>query len=80
LHCGSNNNPTVGQFVVGLKTNIICGLAYTDLRNANCEGDDMDYIHTFLKEYHASSPNPSTSYGRETLYDGISVCCIAEQV
>jgi len=31
LHCGSNNNPTVGQFVDALKTSIISGLAYTGL-------------------------------------------------
>jgi len=83
LHCGSNNNPTLGQFVDGLKASIINGLAYTDLHNANCEGDDieiLDNLHTFLKEYHASSPNPSASHGRETLYDGLSGCCIAEQV
>ena len=36
LHCGSNNNPTVGLFVVALKTNFINGLAYAGLRNANC--------------------------------------------
>ena len=73
----------MGQFIVGLKTNIISGLLFTDLRNANCEGDDielLDYLHTFLKDYHASSPNPPTSHGKETLYDGLSGCCIAEQV
>jgi hypothetical protein len=83
LHCVSNNKPTVGPFVGGLKTNIISGLAYTDLHNANYEGDDielLDYLHTFLKEYHASSPNPPAGHGRETLYDGLSGCCIAEQV
>ena len=47
LHCGSNNNPTVGQFVDALKTSIINGLAYTGLRNANCEGDDTVAIHAF---------------------------------
>jgi hypothetical protein len=40
LHCGSNNNPTLGQFVDALKTSIINGLAYTGLRIASCEGDD----------------------------------------
>ena len=35
LHCGSNNNPTVGQFVDALKTSIINGLPYTGLHNAN---------------------------------------------
>jgi len=34
LHCGSNNNPTtVGQFVYALKTSIINGIAFRDLRN-----------------------------------------------
>ena len=36
LHCGSNNNPTVGQFVDALKTSIINGLAYKGLLNAKC--------------------------------------------
>ena len=40
LHFGSNNNPTVGQFVDALNTSIINGLAYKCLRNANSEGDD----------------------------------------
>jgi hypothetical protein len=31
VHCGSNNNPTVGQFVDALKTSIISGLAYAGL-------------------------------------------------
>jgi hypothetical protein len=65
LHCGSNNNPTVGQFVDAIKTSIINGLAYTGLHSANCEGDDtelLDNLHSFLTECHGISPNPSTSY------------------
>jgi hypothetical protein len=82
LHCGSNNNRTVGQFVDALKTSIINGLACTGLHNANCEGNDTELanLHSFLKESHGSSPNPSTSHGRETLHDGLSRSCIAEQV
>ena len=75
LHCGSNNNPTVGQFVDVLKTSIINGLVYKGLCNANCEGDDtglLDNLHSLLKESSASQPNPSTSHG--------SACHIAEQV
>jgi hypothetical protein len=53
LHCGSNNNPTVGQFVDALKTSIINGLAYTGLHDANCEGDDTE----LLDNYNASSRN-----------------------
>jgi len=65
LHCGSNNNPTVGQFVDAMMTSIINGLAYTGLRNANCEGDDtehLDNLHFLLKESTASQPNPLTSH------------------
>jgi len=83
LHCGSNNNPTVGQFVDALKTSIINGLAYTGLSNANCEGVDterLDNLHSLLKESSASRPNPSTSHGRLTLHDGLSGSRIAEQV
>jgi hypothetical protein len=83
LHFGSNNNLTVGQFVDALKTRIINGLAYTGLRNANCEGDDtefLDYLHSLLKESSASRPNPSTSHGRETIPDGLSGSHIAQQV
>ena len=83
LHCGSNNNPAVGQFADALKASIINGLAYTGLRNANCEGDDTELLgnlHSLLKESSASRPNPSTSHGRETLHDGLSGFRIAEQV
>ena len=38
LHCGSNN-PSVGQFVDALKTDIINGLAYRSLYGTNCEDD-----------------------------------------
>ena len=41
-HCGSNSNATVEQYVDALKTSIINGLAYTGLRNANCEGVDPE--------------------------------------
>jgi hypothetical protein len=83
LHCGSNCNPTVGQFVDALKTSIFNGLAYSGLRNANCESDGtelVDNLHSFLKKSCASRPNPSTNHGRETLHDGLSGCRIAEQV
>ena len=58
-----------------LKASIINGLAYTGLRNANCEGDDtelLDDLHSLLKESSASQPNPSTSHVRETIHDGLS--------
>jgi len=83
LHCGSNNKPTVGQFVGALKVSIINGLAFTGLCNANCEGDGIDLLdnlHSLLKRSSASRTNPSTSHGRETLHDGLSGSCIAEQV
>ena len=70
----------MGQFVEALKTSI---LAYTGLRNSNCEVDDtelLDNLHSLLKESSASRPNPSTSHGRETIHGGLNGCCIAEQV
>jgi hypothetical protein len=40
LHCGSNNNPIVGQFVEALNTRIINDFVYAGVRNSNWEGDD----------------------------------------
>ena len=73
----------MGQFADALKGRFINGLAYTGLRNANCEDDDtelLDNLHSLLKESSASRPNPSMSHGRETLHDGLSGPRIAEQV
>jgi hypothetical protein len=81
LHCVSNNEPTGGQFVDALKT-IINGLAYTGLRNANCEHDDtelLDNLHSFLKESHATSSSPSTSHSADTFHDDLSGCHIVQQ-
>jgi len=81
LHCGLNNNPTVGQFVDGLKTSIISGLAFRDLRNTNCEDDKtalLDNLHSFLEESDASVPHPSTNNGTGT--DGAVPIHVAEQV
>lgn len=36
LHCGSDNNPTVGWFVDALQTSVINDLAHTDQHNRNC--------------------------------------------
>jgi len=50
LHCGSNSNPTVGQFADALNTTIINDLAFRDLRNTNCEDDKselLDNLHSF---------------------------------
>jgi hypothetical protein len=69
LYCGSNNNPTVGQFVDALKTVIINGLAYRILCCPNFEGDGaslLDKLHSFLKPSNASSTSPSTSHDNET--------------
>ena len=69
LHCGSNNDPTAGQFVDALKTSIINGLAYTGLHNANCEGDDTE----LLDNLHSSRPNPSKSHGRPFMMDLVAL-------
>ena len=78
LHCGSNNNPTVGQFVDALKTSIINGLALT---NTNCEDDKtelLDNLHSFLEESDTSLPHTSTNHG--TGRDGAVSIHVAEQV
>ena len=50
LHRVSFNNPTLGQFVDALKTSIINGLDFRDLRNTNCRDDILSfwtcYIHS----------------------------------
>jgi hypothetical protein len=69
LHCGSNNNPTVGQFVGALKTDIISGLAYRGLRDCNCEDDGasfLDNLHSFLKPSCVSSSSLLASHVRGT--------------
>jgi hypothetical protein len=68
LYCGSNDNPTVGQFVDALKTSIINGLAFRGLQGTNCKDDGtalLDDLHSFLRASNASPPNPSTSHSRE---------------
>jgi hypothetical protein len=65
LHCGSNSNPSVGQFVDALKTGIISGLAFRGLRGTNCKEDDsslLDILHSLLRGPDASSADPSTSH------------------
>ena len=62
LHCGSNNKPSVGQFVYALKTVIGNGLTYRGLLGPNCENDGAtlrDNLHSFLKPSSVSSPSVS---------------------
>jgi len=54
LHCGLNNNPTVGQFVDALKTSIINGLAFRDLRNTNFEDDETELLDKLQGSYRMS--------------------------
>ena len=72
MHCESNNNPSVGQFVDALKTVIINGIAYRGLLDPN-SGDDgatlLDNMHSFLKSSSVSSPSQLTSHDRETTDD-----------
>jgi hypothetical protein len=72
LHCGYNNNPSVGQFVDVLKTFNINGLAYRGLLDPNCEDDGatlLDNLHSFLKPSSVSSPSQSARHDRETTDD-----------
>ena len=69
LHYGSNNNPSIGQFVEALKTVIINGLAYRSLYGINYEDDGaslLDKLLSFLKPSSASSTSPLTRHHSET--------------
>ncbi|PNF32279.1 hypothetical protein B7P43_G16945 [Cryptotermes secundus] len=69
LNCGSNSNPTVGQFVDALKTSIINGLAFRGLGETNCEDDGvtlLDNLQSLFRAPEAASRNPSTSHDKET--------------
>jgi hypothetical protein len=59
----------VGQFVHALKTSIINGLAFRDLRNTNCEDKTelLDNLLSFLEESDASLPHPCTNHGTEKM-------------
>jgi hypothetical protein len=83
LHCGSNSNPTVGQFVDALKTSIINGLAFRGLRGTNCKEDDaslLDNLHSLLREPEASPSDPSISHIRETTDNVHGNSHVAQQV
>jgi len=69
LHGRSNNNPSVGQFVIALTTVNISGLACRGLLNPNCEDDGatlLDNLHSCLKPSVVSSPSQPISHDRET--------------
>ncbi|PNF15445.1 hypothetical protein B7P43_G18116, partial [Cryptotermes secundus] len=69
LNCGSNNIPTVGQFVHALKTSIINGLAFRELGETNCDDNGatlLDNLQSLFRAPEAASRNPSTSHDRET--------------
>ena len=71
----------MGQFVDALKTNIINGLAFRDLRNINCEDDTtelLDNLHSFLEGYDVSLSHPSTNHDTGT--DGAVPIQVSEQV
>jgi hypothetical protein len=72
LHCWSNSNPTVGQFLGALKTVIISGLAYRGLHDCKCEYDGaslLDNLHSFFKLSCVSSSSLLTSHVRVTIDD-----------
>jgi len=48
LHCGSINNPTVGQFVGALKAGVINSLAFTGLCNTNCKDNDTKVLYNLM--------------------------------
>jgi hypothetical protein len=69
MYCFCNNNPTVGQFLHSLKTNIFNGLAFSGLCESNCEGGGaalLDNLQLLLKAPDASSSILSASHSNET--------------
>lgn len=46
-NCGSNDNPTVAQFIGGLKTALISNLR--NINNGNCEADTASLVENFQK-------------------------------
>jgi hypothetical protein len=83
LYCGSNDSPTVGQFVDALKASIINGLTFTGLRGTNCEDDGatlLDNLQSLFRVPDAASRKPFTSHGKETPNDGPESFHVAQQV
>ncbi|CAK1597698.1 unnamed protein product [Parnassius mnemosyne] len=48
-NCGSNTNPTTGQFAAGLKTSILSSLAHIGTIGSNCERDNNVIINNLSK-------------------------------
>ena len=45
MHCESNNNPPVRQFVDALKSAIVNGPAYRSVLHPNCEDDGATLLY-----------------------------------
>lgn len=58
-NCGSNANPTTGQFVAGLKTAIISSLSHIGT-TGNCEADNNVIINNFDKLLSAPKSGPKS--------------------
>jgi hypothetical protein len=80
LYYGSNDDPTVGQFVLvdTLKTGIISGLAFRGLCGTDCEDDGATL--PLPRAPDAPSPHPSTGHGKESPVDIPESLHVAEQV
>jgi hypothetical protein len=81
--CGLNNNAPVAQFVDALKTSIIDGLSIRGPCGSNCEDDNvtvMDNLQSLLRAPYVSSPNSSTSHGKEPPDDVPESFQVAQQV
>jgi hypothetical protein len=82
-YCGSNDDPTVGQFIDALKTSIINGLSFRGLHGTNCKDDGttlLDDLHSFLRASDASPLNSTTCHGRENPDDVSDSFHVAEKI
>jgi hypothetical protein len=59
LHCCSNSNPNVGQFVDALKTSITNGIAFRGLHGTYCEEDDTDLLDNLHSLHRGPDASPS---------------------
>jgi hypothetical protein len=78
-YCGWCDNPSIGQFVEAQKTSIISGLTFRGLRGTDGTALLVN-LHSLLRAPDASSPNLSTSHGKETPDDDPENFHVAGQV
>ncbi|XP_059046613.1 uncharacterized protein LOC131842112 [Achroia grisella] len=65
-HCGSNTNPTISQFVAGIKTAIITNLRHSG-QNTNCEDDSATLANNLLPFLTSNLEQEQQTYTEHTV-------------